>query len=402
MDVDEVLRQTLQRAEIRQLLLGARAEKQHQLAALELARGTQTTAPLGHRTHRCAAGAGTNHHDVRARVVRHQEAGAKWAYDLNRITDLQVAHVVGTDTAHWIALTVLQHPLDRERQVVVAGTFAVARAGDGILARMVRTTACIDTGRNDANRLSLQYRERHCCKIEHDVVGVVFATDVGHAHVSGNCRGDELLRRLRAVEIGVSVGGRPRWQGRTVQRAVEHRFSVLRGCPDRRHRRHRLHVGCGIDGHSFQSQLLGGQLGGQFIPLQLFFQRIGLRPGHDAPVVDRPGRARRDAGHAEVALVRVDYVVAVIVRDRLDRARSLTGVAAYADLGVDQVLLDNLDGSCIHGGLLWSQLGSLSAPALPLRVRPPRGARKLGAARRFLVRMRRAGPNRALATSWVS
>ena len=62
---------------------------------------------------------------------------------------------------------------------------------------------------------------------------------------------------------------------------------------------------------------------------------------HLAPVVDRAGRARRDAGVARVALRGVDDVVARVVRDRVDRARLLARVAANADLGVDEVLADS-------------------------------------------------------------
>ncbi|KAH1267930.1 hypothetical protein KXX48_000422, partial [Aspergillus fumigatus] len=57
--------------------------------------------------------------------------------------------------------------------------------------------------------------------------------------------------------------------------------------------------------------------------------------------VDRARRARRDAGHAAVAGVRAHDVVVVVVRDRVHGADGLAGVAADADLGVDQVLLDD-------------------------------------------------------------
>src|ERR1700722_5119300 len=46
-DVDEVLRQRAERPEIRQLLFGAGAEEQHELAALELARLAPAPPPLG-------------------------------------------------------------------------------------------------------------------------------------------------------------------------------------------------------------------------------------------------------------------------------------------------------------------------------------------------------------------
>ncbi len=88
---------------------------------------------------------------------------------------------------------------------------------------------------------------------------------------------------------------------------------------------------------------------GQFVPAELFLGAVGLDARHRAPVVDRAGRARRDAGHAQVALVGIDDVVAIVVRDGLHRARGLAGVAADADLRVDQVLLDDSGfGSSIH------------------------------------------------------
>ena len=75
----------------------------------------------------------------------------------------------------------------------------------------------------------------------------------------------------------------------------------------------------------------------QLAPGELLGERVG--PRHDAPVVDRAGRARRDAVHAVIADRGIDDVVVVVMRDGVDRARLLAGVAPDADLGIDQVLL---------------------------------------------------------------
>src|SRR5690606_13224731 len=79
----------------------------------------------------------------------------------------------------------------------------------------------------------------------------------------------------------------------------------------------------------------------QFVPAQLLFQAVGFGLDHPPVVVDRAGGARRDAVVAPVALVDVDHIVARVVGDGPHRTDRLAGVAADADLGVDQVLLDD-------------------------------------------------------------
>jgi len=64
--------------------------------------------------------------------------------------------------------------------------------------------------------------------------------------------------------------------------------------------------------------------------------------------------ARAEAGAAGVADLRVDDVVALVVRDRIDRAGLFAGVAADADLGVDQVLLDQHDFGNVHDRMMRS------------------------------------------------
>ena len=330
------------------ILARARAEEQHQLAAFELARPAQPPPPFRHCAHGCAAGAGADHHDVALRMVRHQEAGAERADHVDLVALLQIAHVVARDAAHRVALMVLEHALDRQRQVVVARPLAVARTGDRVLARVVRATGGIDARRHDADRLAFEHRERRRAEVEHDVVRVVVAADLGHAHVAGDRRRDRLLRRLRAVEVGIGVRRRPGRQLRAELRRVEDGDAGLLG--DRRGGRRRERR-LGFDGGAF-GQLGGRQLVGQHVPAELRFEAVGAAARHPAPVVDGAGRARRDAGVALLALRDVDDVVARVVRDRADRAGGLAGVAADADLRVDQVLPDDPAVGHVHARLL--------------------------------------------------
>src|SRR4029077_7686608 len=138
-DVDEVLRQIAERPEIRQLLPSAGAEEQHQLAALELTRLAQAAPPLGHRPHRRASGAGADHHDRAFRMVRHEEAHAERPGDLDLVADAEVAKIVADYATYRAALVILQDALQGQRDVVVAGPLAVARACDRILSRMMRS-----------------------------------------------------------------------------------------------------------------------------------------------------------------------------------------------------------------------------------------------------------------------
>jgi len=149
-------------------------------------------------------------------VVGHQEAGTERADHLNLVTDLEVAHVVGTHTAHRFAVVVFEHALDGQRQVVVARALAVAWAGDRVLTRMVRLAAGVRAGRNDADRLAFEHRKRHGAKVQHDVVGVVILAHFGHAQVAGHGGGDGFFSRLGSVEVGVGMGRRPGRDARAV------------------------------------------------------------------------------------------------------------------------------------------------------------------------------------------
>ena len=270
-------------------------------------------------------------------MVGHQETGAKRANHLHLVAHLQVAHVVGANTAHRLALMVFQHALDGQRQVVVTGPLTVARAGDRVLARMVGAPAGVGAGRDDADRLPLQHRKRQAAKVQHDVVGVVVVPDVGHAHITGHGGGDKLVRGLGAVEVGVGVGGRPGRAGGAVLCRAERRCGgAAGGC-------RAVGVGRGqrVGRHTRLGQRLGTELGRQLIPGQLLGRRVSPDARHGTPVVDRAGRAGRDAGHAQIALVGIDHVVAIVVRDGSHGADRLAGVAADADFGVDQVLSDH-------------------------------------------------------------
>jgi len=284
-------------------------------------------------------------------VVGHQEAGAKRPDHLHLVTHLQVAHVVAGHAPHRLALVVFQHALDGQRQVVVARPLAIARAGYRVLAGMVRTALGIDARGDHADRLPLEHREREVAEVEHHMMGVVIFAHLGDAHIAGHGGGDELLGGLGAVEVGVGMGCRPGRQGGAILGAVE--TLALTG-PRR----------CGAGGwglfwcgHSPRGgQLFGTEFVGQVVPAQLGFDRVGQRPWHVAPVVDRACGARRHTGHAQVALVGVDHVIARVVGDGPHRAGGLAGVAADADLGVDQMLPDDLGFAHVHGclDLLWA------------------------------------------------
>jgi len=112
MDVDEVVRQTLQRPKIRQLFFGASAKKQHQFAAFELARAAQAAPPFGHGTHGRTPRTRAYHDNVGARVVGHEETRAERPDDFHLVAHLEVAHVIAGHTTHRTALMVFEDALD--------------------------------------------------------------------------------------------------------------------------------------------------------------------------------------------------------------------------------------------------------------------------------------------------
>ncbi len=242
---------------------------------------------------------------------------------------------------------ILQHPLHGERYVVVAGPLAVARACDRILARMMRPPVRIDAGGRDSDRLAFEHRKGHRAEIEHDVVGVVVAgpTSVTRT-LPATVAVTERVARLRPIEIGVRTGGGPGRDDGGVGADVERGFVARTGrLRSGRHGKRAL-------GTVRTAQFVGAEFRRQSIPAELRLGAVGPRARHCAPIVDAAGRARRHAGHAQIADVRVDHIVARIVGDRADRADRFAGVATDADFGVDQVLPDDLGIGGVHHGLV--------------------------------------------------
>ena len=167
---------------------GVRAPKNSiSLPPSNLPRLAQAPAPFGHRAHRRAS-------RCRCRSSRCSTRG--W-FGIRKLVPngpmtctlsptLQVAQVVRADAAHRLALVVLGHALDRQRDVVVAGPLAVARAGDRVLARDDAAGRCastpggtmpIDWPSSTGNGMRAE--------VEHDVVRVVLVAGLG---ARGSCR----------------------------------------------------------------------------------------------------------------------------------------------------------------------------------------------------------------------
>ena len=160
--------------------------------------------------------------------------------------------------------------------------------------------------------------------------------DFRHPDVADDIGRDRSRRRFRAIEVGVGTGGRP-WRDQCCIGAdVERRFLARSACRGlRRLCRRRA-------GGLRRAEFLGAELRRQSVPAELRLDAIGPRTRHCAPIVDAAGRAGRNAGHAEVADVRIDDIVTRVVGDRADRAGRLAGVATDADFWIDQMLPDDL------------------------------------------------------------
>ena len=167
---------------------------------------------------------------------------------------------------------------------------------------------------------------------------VVVLPDFCHPDIADDGGGDRSRRRFRTIEVGERMRGGPRRNQGRVGGDLKRRFlarSAGRGLRRRRRCKRRL------PGSARFAQFFGAEFRWQGVPAKLRLNAIGPRARHLAPIVDAPGRARRNASHAEIADVRIDHIVARIMRDRANRARRLAGVAADADFGVDQVLPDD-------------------------------------------------------------
>ena len=239
LNVDEVARQPGKRTEVGQLALASCPEKQHQsavfgraaLGAASTCASTTTdrrmgaTAPFGHGPHRRTPGAGTDHQQMRAGVIRHQEAAAKGPNHLHHVALGKITEVVRGHPANRLTVMVDQHSFDRECDIVVARPLAIARTGDRILAGMVRAAGGIGSGRQNAERLALEHRKRQRSEVEHDVVRVAVGAKVGHPEVACDASHD---RSAMGIEIDVGMSRRPgraaRACGRRQRRRIRDRF----------------------------------------------------------------------------------------------------------------------------------------------------------------------------------
>jgi hypothetical protein len=151
----------------------------------------------------------------------------------------------------------------------------------------------------------------------------------------GGCRS----RRPRCEPV---VARRP-WRSRAFLRIEAH--VRVRGRPRRRHRAPLRAAGLADDARHVVGDLGPARSAGRGPALRRraatsqpsCSERWGTA-SHAAPAVDGAGGARREAVTAGVARARSDDVVACVVGDRLGLAHRLAGVAADADLRVDEVL----------------------------------------------------------------
>jgi hypothetical protein len=282
-------------------------------------------------------------------MVRHEEAHTERPGHLDFVAHVEVAEIVADDPARRAALVILQHPLHGQRHVVVAGPLAIARACDRILPWMMRSSVCVDAGREYADRLALKHRKRHRAEIEYDVMGVVVFACFGDPNIADHGGGDRSRRRLRSIEVGVRTRGRPRRDHGCIGFDFERRFlarSIERGLRGSRRGKGRLVR------RVRASKFVKAQFRRQSIPAELRLNAVSLSARHLPPVVNASRGAGRNTSHAEIADVRVDDIVARVMRDRADRARRLAGVATDADFGVDQMLPDHLGLGRLHHTLI--------------------------------------------------
>ena len=256
-------------------------------------------------------------------MVRHEEAVAERSDHPDGIALGRIAQVVRSDPFHRLAGVIRRDALDGKRDVVIARTFAFARARDRIQPDEMRAPLCIRSGWNDADRLPFQYREGRRAEIQNDMADIARCSRRRKREIAAHRR----QRSVRdCIQVHVRMRGRPRRRGNAALTGTR-----LGGyaCDFRRDGQYRADPGV--------------LLRRQRIPGELFVERVDLALGYLPPVVDRAGGTRCDADIAPVALRGVDNVVARVMRDRVDRARLLAGVAANADLRVDQVLADEFD-----------------------------------------------------------
>ena len=219
--------------------------------------------------------------------------------------------------------------------------------------------------RHPAARLDAgaQHRERHAAEVEHDVVRLALKARLGAVEVADHGGGGGAPGR---EQVGVGMCGRPGRHGGAVLGRAERLCARF----DRRVWRGRLQCRVGRGGHTLRGQLVGREFRWKLFPGQLFCDGVGACQRHGAPVVDGAGGAGRNAGHAGVAHIGPHDIVVVVVRDGAHGAGGLAGVAADADLRVDQVLPDQGGCHChVHGVLRRVRVRGLSQNA---RIRNPR------------------------------
>jgi hypothetical protein len=148
---------------------------------------TQAPPALGEAAEGGGTGSRAEHHDVRIRIVRHQEGRAKRADHLHRVAHLEAAHVFGGKAVEDAAIrTWLCHALDRQGQVVSAGLLAIPCAADRVQPHGMRPTICIYSRWHNADALPLQHRKRKRSEIEDDVMHVRAGARPGHTDIAAH------------------------------------------------------------------------------------------------------------------------------------------------------------------------------------------------------------------------
>ena len=191
----------------------------------------------------------------------------------------------------------------------------------------MRLARRVGAGPNNAKRLSFEHRTKLVAEVKHDMPDVALCVFVGESEITGDSR---CHRFFQSIQIQIRMRSRPR----RVRRRGRHGCIVL-WCFG--------FICCVCFGRQ-RTVCRQCQRHRQLIPTELRFYRIRIGFRHHVPMVNRTSRAWRHAGIAAVADVRVHHIVAVIMRDRTNRTRVFTRIATYADLGINQVLLDQHDG----------------------------------------------------------
>ena len=249
-----------------------------------------------------------------------------------RTSALEVAEPVRRYAAHGLAVAIGRDALHRDREVVVPRALAVTRARDRVEPHVVGPAARVGAGRQDADRLPFEHRERRALEVEHDVTNVALGVLVGEPVVADHGRD---RRFFCGVEAHVGVRGRPR-------------------------RRHGPRGACGL-GHDARDVVgearvaHAGRVGrGRVVRERLPPELLGdgVRRLDTAVAVDGARGAGRDAVVAAVARVERDRVLPRVVGNRLGFAHLLARVAANAHVRVDEVLaLQERRGGGVQGHL---------------------------------------------------